>query len=68
MKEEFVKRLEEEVQDLDQKLEKLLHFMQSKDYINLTDVERFLLEEQFNSMKRYLTIIRVRLSLYEKSK
>ena len=68
MKEEFVKRLEEEVQDLDQKLTNLLHFMQSEDYINLTDVERFLLEEQFNSMKRYLTIIRVRLSLYERTK
>lgn len=68
MKEEFVKRLEEEVQDLDQKLTNLLHFMNSEDYINLTDVERFLLEEQFDSMKRYLTIIRVRLSLYEETK
>ena len=62
---DFVKRLETEKQELDERKKKLFNFMTTMEYENLSADEKFLLGVQFNAMCIYSSVLFKRINLYQ---
>lgn len=60
-KPDFVKRLEEEMAELQERLGKLATFMDSDNFGNLSDRQQLLLTLQANTMVAYLGVLTLRL-------
>lgn len=60
-KPDFVKRLEEEMAELQSKLEKLVAYFDSDKFENLPEKQQILLTMQANTMTTYLGILTLRL-------
>lgn len=65
---DFIKRLEDESEELDLKLEKLSLFILDKKFANLSEEHQKLLLSQQGVMARYLNILNDRLCLLRKGK
>lgn len=61
----FLDKLKNESEDLQEKIIKLENFMQSKEFQDLNNGNRFLLYEQLRHMKNYNEILRIRISINE---
>lgn len=62
--EDFIDRMDKELQDLSAKCMALVSFMISDEAKELTFVERELMRRQHNAMIEYSTVLHMRLSLY----
>lgn len=66
MKNELFGRIQEEKNELDEKLTKLYAFVESKKFENLSSVHKMLLKKQLNTMTDYSAILSVRIELLNK--
>lgn len=60
-KPDFIKRLEAETEELQDKIEKLLVFMQTDKFTSMSEKQQVLLTMQANTMTTYLGLLGLRL-------
>ena len=60
---EFIKMLEVEYKELDEKLDKLIEFIGTEEYKRLSIVHQFLLEQQKEQMDAYLATLLIRYNI-----
>lgn len=60
---EILRRLKEETEALELKMEKLNDFLDTEKFSNLSKMDRYLLAAQLGSMTTYFTILTARIDL-----
>jgi len=63
----FLERLNEEKNQLEERYTKLSLFISGKGFMSLDEIQQYLLKDQHHHMRMYLSILKYRLSLIEKS-
>lgn len=66
MNKETIERLKQELCEVNERLDKLVDFAQTREFLCLSWANRTLLEKQEEIMEEYADILRIRIELNEK--
>ena len=64
--EDFVKRIIKENEELQVKIDKLAKFIETKEFRDLSGIEKLYLRKQLQHMSSYASILRQRIKYYSK--
>lgn len=66
MNKETIERLKQELHEVNERLDRLVDFTQTREYLCLSSANRTLLEKQAEVMEEYADILAIRIELNEK--